>query len=209
MKRVSILVLCIALVMSLASCVATEPEDTHVHTYSEEWSKDATNHWHAASCEHTDEKADSAAHADVNNDKLCDICGYDYDHTHTYATAWSMDAENHWHAANCGCTVAVQDSAKHADSDADGLCDACGFAMTQTVTVFAPDNVTVDGELTVAKGADVTFTLTTTYQYALTVNGAEQVVIPAKEKRRALFHAIEQFQLCFKYILAAAQQFYM
>lgn len=35
--------------------------DTHEHTYSTEWSKDATNHWHAATCGH-DVKADEAAH---------------------------------------------------------------------------------------------------------------------------------------------------
>ena len=28
----------------------------HTHTYSNEWSKDGTHHWHAATCEHKDEK---------------------------------------------------------------------------------------------------------------------------------------------------------
>lgn len=45
------------------------------HSYSSEWSKDATNHWHAATCEHTLEVADKAAHTyDSNN--VCIVCGY-------------------------------------------------------------------------------------------------------------------------------------
>ncbi|MCM1525389.1 MAG: leucine-rich repeat protein [Ruminococcus sp.] len=33
------------------------------HSFSENWSKDETNHWHAASCGHTEEISDKAAHA--------------------------------------------------------------------------------------------------------------------------------------------------
>ena len=60
------------------------------HTYSTEWTYDETNHWHKATCEHTDEKGDlgphrwddgkitkDAGHA-VNGEKLytCVDCGY-------------------------------------------------------------------------------------------------------------------------------------
>jgi len=38
----------------------TEP--SHVHTYSEDWTKDETNHWHAATCGHEDEISGKAAH---------------------------------------------------------------------------------------------------------------------------------------------------
>lgn len=37
--------------------------DTHEHTYSTEWTSDATSHWHAATCEHTSEVSDKAAHS--------------------------------------------------------------------------------------------------------------------------------------------------
>ena len=62
----------------------------HVHTYSDEWSADATSHWHAATCAHTEEKADVAAHdwdAVVTPPTLkeggyttytCKVCGYQY-----------------------------------------------------------------------------------------------------------------------------------
>ena len=34
----------------------------HSHTFSEEWSHDTGYHWHAATCEHTDERSDYGAH---------------------------------------------------------------------------------------------------------------------------------------------------
>ena len=61
----------------------------HKHTYATEWSKDENNHWHAATCAHTDEKNDLQAHtfgewttktpADYGVDKVeertCTVCG--------------------------------------------------------------------------------------------------------------------------------------
>ena len=34
----------------------------HAHTFATEWSKDESGHWHAATCEHTSERSDFAAH---------------------------------------------------------------------------------------------------------------------------------------------------
>ena len=58
MKKV-LFVLCLLFVITgvLMAC------DSHEHTFAEDWTSDATNHWHAASCEHTDEKSDVAAHS--------------------------------------------------------------------------------------------------------------------------------------------------
>ena len=41
-----------AVLFSLASC---SQEPVHEHTFSAEWSKDETYHWHAATCEHAEE----------------------------------------------------------------------------------------------------------------------------------------------------------
>ena len=49
----------------------------HTHTFSKSWSYDETNHWHAATCEHTSEKGNLSNHIDVNEDFVCDICDYD------------------------------------------------------------------------------------------------------------------------------------
>ncbi|MCM1335718.1 MAG: leucine-rich repeat domain-containing protein [Bacteroides sp.] len=44
----------------------TEPIDKltpeHTHTFATAWTSDDTNHWHAATCEHTEEVSDKAAH---------------------------------------------------------------------------------------------------------------------------------------------------
>ncbi len=49
----------------------------HKHSFSEDWTPGEETHWHAATCEHSEEKADEAAHKDENNNFLCDDCGYD------------------------------------------------------------------------------------------------------------------------------------
>ncbi len=51
----------------------------HTHTYSVDWSKNNTHHWHAAVCEHTDEKSDYAEHD--FSDGSC-ICGEVAPHSH-------------------------------------------------------------------------------------------------------------------------------
>ncbi len=53
-------------------------QDVHDHTYETTWTYDSTNHWHVATCEHTDLKSDEAAHtlSDWNDGvKTCE-CGY-------------------------------------------------------------------------------------------------------------------------------------
>ena len=48
----------------------------HEHTFAEDWSKDATHHWHAATCEHTEEKSDYAEHVDADENGVCDVCSH-------------------------------------------------------------------------------------------------------------------------------------
>ena len=43
------------------------------HTYSLEWSSDKTHHWHAATCEHSDQVADRAEH--TWDEGVCSVCG--------------------------------------------------------------------------------------------------------------------------------------
>lgn len=55
-------------------------KDTHTHTYSTDWSKDATGHWHVATCDDLKEgdeayKKDFAAHVWGEDDE-CDVCEY-------------------------------------------------------------------------------------------------------------------------------------
>jgi len=46
------------------------------HSYSFTWEKNATHHWHKATCEHTTEISGEEAH-DYGTDNVCDTCGYD------------------------------------------------------------------------------------------------------------------------------------
>lgn len=50
----------------------------HKHTFSEVWTADGANgHYHAATCEHTEEKSGLTDHVwDGDNDATCDTCGY-------------------------------------------------------------------------------------------------------------------------------------
>ena len=101
--------------------------DTCEHTFSESWSANSTDHWHAATCEHNTEKSDLAPHADTNEDGECDTCEYSMPHTHTYADAWTTDETHHWHAATCTHTGEKSGYAEHSDTaPADGSCDVCG-----------------------------------------------------------------------------------
>lgn len=71
------------LVMTLASCdvingiVDKFNPKPHEHTYSADWSSDETNHWHAATCQDTEEcgsqKSDVAPHTYA--DGKCSVCG--------------------------------------------------------------------------------------------------------------------------------------
>ena len=69
----------------------TEKIDVKGHSYSESWTKDASGHWHVATCEHTDEKSGFAEHtfgeyvsnndatteADGTKTRECSVCGYE------------------------------------------------------------------------------------------------------------------------------------
>lgn len=108
----------------------------HKHTFDmTKWSYNAENHWHPATCGHTDEKKDLGAH--VWNEGVvttqptettegvktytCTTCGNTktatigmLDHVHTFdMTKWSYDTENHWHPATCAHTDEKKDLAAH------------------------------------------------------------------------------------------------
>ncbi len=100
-------------VAALAGC--------HTHTYDEKWSTSETQHWHAATCAHEDQKKDLGDHVDANDDGKCDVCGYqmevEEEHTHTYSNEWTSDATQHWHAATCEHTDQKKDAANHVDAN--------------------------------------------------------------------------------------------
>ena len=57
--------------------VIIEVTDAHEHTYSDAWTTSETEHWHAATCGHDDQKSGLGAHVyDDDYDFECNVCGY-------------------------------------------------------------------------------------------------------------------------------------
>ena len=119
--------------MALAGC-------GHEHTFAETWAHDGAEHWHAATCEHTEEKMDVAQHdrkgtpskedvaptceAEGIDYLACSVCGYEWEEKipvdtcyHSYEANWSTNGASHWHAAACGHKEMTKDMAAH---DANG-----------------------------------------------------------------------------------------
>ena len=105
----------------------------HKHTYSADWTKDATHHWHASTCGHevTDSKAahsfgdwtttkEATEEAEGSKERTCTVCGYTateviskLDHTHKFAEEWTSNSSGHWHAATCEHTDEKSGFAEH------------------------------------------------------------------------------------------------
>lgn len=101
-------------------------EDPHQHSYASAWSTSATAHWHAATCEHTDEKKDLDGHVDENKDGACDVCLYDGGHIHTFKNTYSYDENNHWYDSDC--YHAVKDGVAAHQANSLGYC-VCGYKV--------------------------------------------------------------------------------
>ncbi|MDE7086602.1 MAG: hypothetical protein K2O67_00230, partial [Clostridia bacterium] len=119
------------------------------HTYSNVWSKDETNHWHAATCGHNVATKDLAEH-DWNSGKVtteptctqegvktftCNTCGQTKTEPvdkspHNYSTAWTKDETNHWHECTVCHAVQPNSTATHSGGTANcqqkASCEVCG-----------------------------------------------------------------------------------
>ena len=112
----------------------TIPVLGHTHKFdTTKWEKDASKHWHGATCGH-DVKQDEANHTFDNGVQTkapteteagvktftCTVCGQTKTeaipvlaHTHKFdTTKWEKNADKHWHGATCGHDV-KQDEADH------------------------------------------------------------------------------------------------
>ena len=133
MKKVFALLLCLLLLtVTMAACDSGK-EPPHEHTFDSTWIYDEAQHWHAATCEHTDLESDRGDHTDADGNDICDTCGYIKDHTHSFEESWSWNESTHFHKAACGHNV-KQDEAKHADGNNDAICDVCTYDYDHTHT---------------------------------------------------------------------------
>ena len=88
MKKHKLFAALAALALVFAGCQTDS--DSHEHSFSKDWSSDATNHWHAATCEHTEEVSEKTAHTfgewnvtklstfdtDGEKERTCTVCSY-------------------------------------------------------------------------------------------------------------------------------------
>ena len=142
MKRKFLALLCIVslLVLTFASCDLFKSDDeddndTCEHTYSDKWSTNSTEHWHAATCEHAELKNDVASHTDADENGKCDVCDYEIGHVHTYADIWTANETHHWKVATCSHTDEKGELGAHTDSNSNGSCDVCS-AHVHVVDIF-------------------------------------------------------------------------
>ena len=128
--------------LPLSAC-SNKTSPAHKHTWSGEWSSDATNHWHE--CEVCGAKKDEAAHEyDDDHDATCDVCGYVRDiGDHAPKSTWRCDDTHHWHAcAHEGCELKF-DYNEHT-ADLHGFCDTCGEYLGQLKDMPYNDNYSVE-----------------------------------------------------------------
>ena len=158
----------VALAFAVAGCHIDS--DIHEHSFSKDWTSDATDHWHAATCEHTKEVSGKATHtfgewtvtkaateeAEGSRERSCTVCGYTATeaieklaHTHKFATAWTKDETNHWHAATCEHTEEVSGKAAHTFGDYvsnnDATTEADGTKTRECSVCGYKDTVTDEG----------------------------------------------------------------
>lgn len=83
-KKFSGLALTVVLALAFTGCPGNVEKE---HSFSEEWTKDATHHWHAATCEHSEEVDGKTAHEFgewSEGKRVCSVCGYEQLCEHTW-----------------------------------------------------------------------------------------------------------------------------
>ena len=78
----------VALAFAVAGCQIDS--DRHEHSFSKDWTSNATDHWHAATCEHAEEVSGKTAHTfgewkitveatektEGKKERICSVCSY-------------------------------------------------------------------------------------------------------------------------------------
>ena len=83
-------------------CEATVPASLHQHNFGSSWYSFESYHWRSCLCGET---IDTAAHTDLDGDRICDTCSTAVPstlHQHLFADEWDCDETNHWHTCLCG-----------------------------------------------------------------------------------------------------------
>ena len=152
MKRLRVIFLAalvLALLFALVACGAEIDKGTtgeHTHAYAEMWSQDATYHWHAATCEHTNEIKDKAEHNYV--DGTCSVCGrVQMAEAESLQYALSAD-QKAYHVVGAGTeqNKNLVIPANYRDLPVTEIADEAFFGCTWLKSVVIPSSVTKIGE---------------------------------------------------------------
>ena len=111
-------------------CEATVPASLHQHNFGSSWYSFESYHWRSCLCGET---IDTAAHTDLDGDRICDTCSTAVPstlHQHLFAEEWDCDETNHWHTCLCG---EQNDVLPHEDLNGDLRCDICEAAVPSTL----------------------------------------------------------------------------
>ena len=140
---------------SCTVCEYTVPEVIekleHKHKFAEDWTKDETHHWYAATCEHTTEVSGKAAHSfgdwtvtkeatcteEGSKVGVCEVCKKE--------VTKKIDAKGHCY----GEYVSNNDATKEADGTKTRECSVCGHKDTVTdegSKIIVPEFVFVKGD---------------------------------------------------------------
>ena len=98
----------------------------HTHTFAENFTRSATEHWHAATCGHSDITTIPEKH-DYDDDYRCYTCQYRHEHSWGEWEPDPADPSSHVRRSLCGHLPA--EKAEHALTAANGyVCPYCGYA---------------------------------------------------------------------------------
>ena len=117
-KKKSIWVFVLALCLIVPAMFMMTACGKHEHSFSSEWTKTETQHWHACKDKNCEEKSDLGDHdfvwvektpAGVHTDKVetgtCSICQYQKDRTvegsGEHSWEWKSDGTKHWEQTTC------------------------------------------------------------------------------------------------------------
>lgn len=128
-KRIITLLLVLSLFIGIIGC-----KKTHEHTFEKEWSYNETEHYHKATCEHSDERDAVSKHTFDNGTITkeptettkgvktykCTVCNFtkieeikELEHVHTFEEKWTQDETSHYHKATCEHTSEKKDFGDH------------------------------------------------------------------------------------------------
>ncbi len=124
---------------------------TLAHAWSNEWSKDASGHWHACTNENCTQKNDEGAHSEVDGDCTtpddCTICGYELAEAsdgHTHGVPAIITGAGDITCANADCEVVVAQTLAEVKTYSTSASDVSLNTLPSAIT-GTPTSIKVDG----------------------------------------------------------------